>query len=156
MSIITRVPNKVVMLHVSDKVPNSGWKTKQKNHQDTNGSRSNPARPQIMQFIKRHTAHTIVSRPKPKQWQMVDMILIELYIIWWQYYWIASPCNSAVLGLPQFSKWCATRIFYLPSKSVGLKYAEVNIDTFGQSCGWSSITIEETLCYSYYSTRQKH
>ena len=50
-----------------------------KNHQDTNVPRSNPAISQIRKNTERHTAHTTVSWPNPKQWVIVhtfDLMMI--------------------------------------------------------------------------------
>ena len=56
-------------------------------HQDTNVPRSNPAISQIHKNTKRHTAHTIVPWPNPKQWVIVhtsDLMMIirqSIYIL---------------------------------------------------------------------------
>ena len=48
----------------------TGDKIRGKNHQDKDVPRNNPAISQIHKNIKRQIAHTIVSWPNPKQWQM--------------------------------------------------------------------------------------
>ena len=81
-SIISRVPSMVVMLHVSDRARFGAntFRTRMSHE-------SNPSISRIHWNIERHTLHTIVSWPNPKQWVIVHtsylMIIIRqsVYII---------------------------------------------------------------------------
>ena len=64
MSLISRVPSKIVMLHAKWQRTRFGAKTTR----TWNVPRSNLVISQIHKNIVRHTAHTIVSWPNPKQW----------------------------------------------------------------------------------------